>query len=424
MQNVRILAGAGMSNGPPPRYRLSLLGSFALNGPDGSVDLSSKKLVGLLAYLAVTGPKPQSRDKLVGLLWGSHFDVQARQNLRQALFRLRRALGQDALISDADEILLAPGVVECDATQLEVLTQEGSRASLAKAVALYKGRFLADLVIPEGAWGDWVAGEQQRLEGLALDALVGLAEVDLASGHADNALETAYRALAINNLREDAHRVMVQALAAAGRRAKALKHYQDLVALLKRELDVEPDAATKSLVAELRGAPPSRSPPVNEITEPAHLQPDRRDDRKPPMKVLIVDDHALIRQALHTVLKELKRETVIFEAANSRQAMQVVEQHPDLNLILLDINLPDRDGLSVLDELRDRYATIAIVILSASDDQDKIKRAFGLGALGFIPKTTEREVMLNAIRLVLSGGLYIPSEALGARNARLPDIDA
>ena len=121
------------------------------------------------------------------------------------------------------------------------------------------------------------------------------------------------------------------------------------------------------------------------------------------MKVLIVDDHALIRE--HTVLKQLKRETVIVEASNSRQAMHIVEEHPDLSLILLDINLPDRDGFSVLGELRERYATIAIIILSASDDQDKVKRAFKLGALGFIPKTTGRD----PIELVLSGLLYIPS---------------
>jgi DNA-binding NarL/FixJ family response regulator len=130
------------------------------------------------------------------------------------------------------------------------------------------------------------------------------------------------------------------------------------------------------------------------------------------MKVLIVDDHALVREALHNVLKQLQRETVILEASNSRQAMRLVEEHPDLDLILLDINLPDRDGLSVLGELRDRYATIAIIVLSALDDQDTVKRAFKLGALGFIPKTTDREVMLNAIQLVLSGGIYIPSEIL------------
>ena len=140
------------------------------------------------------------------------------------------------------------------------------------------------------------------------------------------------------------------------------------------------------------------------------------------MKVLIVDDHALIREALHTVLKQLKRESVIYDASSGRQAMQIVEEHPDLDLILLDINLPDRDGFSVLGELRDRYATIAIIILSASDDQDKVKQAFKLGALGFIPKTTEREVMVTAIELVLSGGIYIPSEILDQGETPLPRL--
>jgi DNA-binding NarL/FixJ family response regulator len=130
------------------------------------------------------------------------------------------------------------------------------------------------------------------------------------------------------------------------------------------------------------------------------------------MKILVVDDHELIREALRTVLKQLKPQIVVFEASNSRQAMRVVEEHPDLSLVLLDINLPDRDGFSVLGELRERYPTIAIIMLSASDDQDRVKRAFSLGALGFIPKTTEREVMLRAIELVLSGGIYIPSEIL------------
>ncbi|OKO77660.1 LuxR family transcriptional regulator [Bradyrhizobium sp. NAS96.2] len=130
------------------------------------------------------------------------------------------------------------------------------------------------------------------------------------------------------------------------------------------------------------------------------------------MKVLIVDDHALIREALHSLLKELKREAVILEASNSRQAMHLLEEHADISLILLDISLPDRDGFSVLREVRERDATIAIIIISSSDDQDTVKRAFKLGALGFIPKTTKREVMLNAMKLVFSGGLYIPSEIL------------
>ena len=92
--------------------------------------------------------------------------------------------------------------------------------------------------------------------------------------------------------------------------------------------------------------------------------------------------------------------------------MRLIEAHPDLHLILLDLNLPDRDGFAVLADLRKRYATISVVVLSAFHDRDNVLRALDLGALGFIPKSAPRDVMVNALRLVFSGGIYIPPEAL------------
>jgi class 3 adenylate cyclase len=248
-----------------PKFRLSLLARFGLTGPQGAVELPNKKLAGLLAYLACTAPLPQPRQKLATLLWGSHFETQAQQNLRQALFRLRRALGPDALMSDGDKVWLAPGVIDCDVARLEALSGEGSRASLAAAADLYQAPLLADVTIAEEAWADWLGAERPRLEGLALDAMVGYADQAVQSGNAESALKAANRAISVNALREDAHRVVVRALAATGRKAEALKHYQELAALLKRELNTEPDAATRSLVAELRTTePPSRSPTVSE----------------------------------------------------------------------------------------------------------------------------------------------------------------
>jgi DNA-binding NarL/FixJ family response regulator len=80
--------------------------------------------------------------------------------------------------------------------------------------------------------------------------------------------------------------------------------------------------------------------------------------------------------------------------------------------LVLDLNLPDRDGFSVLTELRASHAATAVVVLSASNARADINRALKLGALGFIPKTTEHEVLVNALRLVFSGGVYIPPEIL------------
>ena len=130
------------------------------------------------------------------------------------------------------------------------------------------------------------------------------------------------------------------------------------------------------------------------------------------MKILIVDDHVLIREALRGVLKELNAQAAIIEAPDSRQAMRHVDQHPDLQLILLDLGLPDRDGFEVLAELRQRYPAISVVVLSAHNRRDNVAKALELGALGFIPKSAQRAVMLSALNLVFAGGVYIPPEIL------------
>jgi DNA-binding NarL/FixJ family response regulator len=130
------------------------------------------------------------------------------------------------------------------------------------------------------------------------------------------------------------------------------------------------------------------------------------------VKILIIDDHALIREALRGVLKELKGEAAIVEAPDWRRASQQIEEDANLDLVLLDLNLPDRDGFEVLAEIRERYPTVTVVVLSGRQDRESVTKALELGALGFIPKSASREVMLSAFNLVFSGGMYIPPEIL------------
>jgi DNA-binding NarL/FixJ family response regulator len=130
------------------------------------------------------------------------------------------------------------------------------------------------------------------------------------------------------------------------------------------------------------------------------------------VEILVVDDHVLIREALRGVLKEVKRDATVLEASSCGQAMQVIAEHPSLDLILLDLNLPDRDGFSALTELGERYPAISVVVLSAQQDRASVAKALDLGAMGFIPKSGRREVMLSALQLVFSGGRYIPPEIL------------
>jgi DNA-binding NarL/FixJ family response regulator len=139
------------------------------------------------------------------------------------------------------------------------------------------------------------------------------------------------------------------------------------------------------------------------------------------MKVLVVDDHVLIRDALRGVLKELKSDATFLEAADSKQAMKHVAEQNDLGLILLDLHLPDRDGFAVLSELRERYPAISVVVLSATHDRGSVTKALDLGASGFIPKSGQREVMLSALQLIFAGGIYIPPEIL-ARSDLAPAV--
>jgi DNA-binding NarL/FixJ family response regulator len=126
----------------------------------------------------------------------------------------------------------------------------------------------------------------------------------------------------------------------------------------------------------------------------------------------VVDDHVLIREALRGVLKELKSGAVVLEGGDGRRAMELVAEHADIGLIVLDLNLPDTDGFSMLAELRERYPGTSVVVLSAQQDRGSVVKALDLGALGFIPKSAQREVMLAALGLVFAGGIYIPPEIL------------
>jgi DNA-binding NarL/FixJ family response regulator len=138
----------------------------------------------------------------------------------------------------------------------------------------------------------------------------------------------------------------------------------------------------------------------------------RQAEGRPSIKILVVDGHFLIRDALRGVLKHLRSDATVLEAIGGLQTMQLVSEHNDIGLVMLELDLPDRDGLSVLGELRERHPAISVVVLSARQDQASVAKALDLGALGFIPKSEQREVMLRALSLVLAGGVYIPPKLL------------
>ena len=130
------------------------------------------------------------------------------------------------------------------------------------------------------------------------------------------------------------------------------------------------------------------------------------------MKTILVGHQFLIREALRGIIKELKSDTLVVEATDGPQAMQLLCQEADIGLVIVDLDQPDRNGLSALRELRDRYPEVPVVAISSAQDRDSILEALALGARGFLLKSGERRIMLMALKLVLAGGTYIPPEVL------------
>lgn len=142
------------------------------------------------------------------------------------------------------------------------------------------------------------------------------------------------------------------------------------------------------------------------------LDVNKNKGREDPLKILIVDDHPLIREALHHVLTVLDDKFDLIEAQDCAEALAAAGAHPDLDLVLLDLALPDVDGFEALSKLREQYPGVPVVVLSASEQAATVLRAIDAGAMGFIPKTSSNQLLVDALRQVMSGGVFLPLEIL------------
>jgi DNA-binding NarL/FixJ family response regulator len=144
------------------------------------------------------------------------------------------------------------------------------------------------------------------------------------------------------------------------------------------------------------------------------------------MKILLVDDHSLITDALRVLLLDIDANASVFTAADAEGAERLLDQHPDADLMLLDLGIPGASGTSVLEALVARAPDLKILVLSGVQDQRSVMRVLQLGAAGFVPKSMASETLVSAIKFVLSGGVYIPADLLddvtrGAAMLGLPE---
>lgn len=130
------------------------------------------------------------------------------------------------------------------------------------------------------------------------------------------------------------------------------------------------------------------------------------------MKLLIVDDHTLFRNGLTHLLQCLNPAPTVVESKDLGTALQQVDEHDDLELILLDLNLEDTVGVDSLLNLRKHSPDIPIIVLSGEENPDVIRRCIDQGAMGFITKSATHDELLSAIQLILAGGVYLPRDTM------------
>ncbi|WP_291985328.1 BTAD domain-containing putative transcriptional regulator [Candidatus Accumulibacter sp. ACC007] len=236
-----------------PKFRLTLLGGFRLDDEDGrEMAVASRKAQGMLAVLAAHSPAAVTRERIAAIFWGDLAEERARHSLRQVLTALRR----DAPIVEAsgETLRLDTRVCTSDLAEFAALAVSTDGAELEQALTLHGGPFVDGLATKEEAFEDWLCAERTRLAKVAGDAMMRLAAHHAGKMEHENAVRLLRRLLAGDPVNEGAQRALMRALDALGRRSEALSQYKLCRDLLRKELQIEPDAATQALHEAMRQA--------------------------------------------------------------------------------------------------------------------------------------------------------------------------
>lgn len=142
------------------------------------------------------------------------------------------------------------------------------------------------------------------------------------------------------------------------------------------------------------------------------------------MKLLIVDDHAVVREGVAALLRQAGADTEVLQACDGAEGVRLAEAHPDLDAVFLDLQMPGADGMSAVPEFGRRRPELPVIVLSSSEDPEDVRHALALGALGYVPKSALPQTLLSALRLVLGGDIYVPPLMLAAAAAAAPSASA
>jgi adenylate cyclase len=304
----------------------------------GSVQDISGKFMLLLALLATADRYHLTRHQVASLLWAEMDDERARHNLRQLVSRIRRSPFEPGIYVTESTISLRKDQIDCDLWVFLRLSVANSASDLERTLALYRGEFCEGIVAQEEALSEWLNAKRREFKESMITAAVRLAALQFENGKYDAAVLFADRALASDNLREDAHRLIMQSLEALGRRGEALRRYDALAKLLEDELDAEPDELTQLLAVGLKQESSVRA--LNAIGGNLSDQ-DRFLDRL-AVEAMAPTSAAIVVTTLDQETPESKRHTLLVtlrQAAPRFGAMMIGGNESRLDLYFASIHL-------------------------------------------------------------------------------------
>ncbi|MGJ0484361.1 MAG: response regulator [Methylomicrobium sp.] len=139
------------------------------------------------------------------------------------------------------------------------------------------------------------------------------------------------------------------------------------------------------------------------------------------MKILLVDDHPIFRVGAEFLLKEIDASVEVMHASSCAEGISIAQQQ-SLNLVFLDLDLPDGSGLNALENMKNARPSLPVVVLSGSSDRQAIERALDLKAMGFVPKSENTDMLFAAFRSALAGGVFLPASFLGKGGYGVPPL--
>lgn len=277
------------------RFRLNALGPPQVQG-DLSAPITQPRQLALLAYLVLARPRGRhSRDTLIALLWPESDPASGRQGLRNALYRLRTALGDDAIRTVGEGFVeTAPGMTDSDVFAFERAVAESRWAEAREA---YQGEFLRGFHVSDAPdFERWIDDERARLTALAIDATSAEAAERRQAGDLPGAIRAASFACGIRPDDERTFRQYLQLLRDAGDLAAARRAYDEFARRLRIELDAEPAPETAAMLAPLRREP-TRPADDRETPTPAHAAKSADPRPAPPLREGPVTRRSLLRKA-------------------------------------------------------------------------------------------------------------------------------